>query len=259
MLFNSGVNSLYKDAKFLCGIPDADTTTYPVDPDFTRNCNIGLDRVASLIQKYDGRFPWDDSNLTDLPIQYINITEAANFALPTAVRFLKIKIKDSNGKFIDNLTASDVRTWTAEDHDQESGTPTKYALTGGTILFNKTFNYTYAGGIEIHTQRVPDYFVVGDTTQAPGFDAFYHRLISLYAALEYCEVNGLSDKVVYIKAKIGNPPDDDRGIKGTGLEGTLCESYTNRSEDQKISLRVSGNDYGQNSGFQMSRNPFKAL
>ena len=109
-------------------------------------------------------------------------------------------------------------------------------------------------------QRTPVYFLVGDTTAEPGFDATFHRLISLYAALEYCEPNELESRAKYIRNKIGTPPDTDKGIKGWGLEGALCEHYSRRSEDQRVSFKLRSEDYGElGMHTNMSAHPFRAL
>src|SRR6185503_10870896 len=65
MQFNSEANGqdLYSDARFMCGIDEtSDTTSYPINA-FTRNANLAVDKVESLILKADG-WKYDDVNQT---------------------------------------------------------------------------------------------------------------------------------------------------------------------------------------------------
>ena len=86
---------LYSDARFWCGIANTDTTTYPL-ADFTRNANFALDRVSSLIMK------WDDTNNTDLPIATTSLVASQqDYGIAVGhLKVLKVRIKDQQGNWV---------------------------------------------------------------------------------------------------------------------------------------------------------------
>jgi hypothetical protein len=66
-----------------------------------------------------------------------------------------------------------------------TGTPTGYIERNNTVFFNVIPNYTKAGGGKLFYKRVPSYFVVADTTKAPGFNADHHQILSLGASFDW--------------------------------------------------------------------------
>lgn len=230
--FNDGVNSLYADTLAWSG---ATSTTYPVDPDFTRNANFALDRVVSLIQKSDTLWEWEDINNTDLPLATTALVSGqADYALSvTHLKILRVRIKDASGNWITLKPKNRKRLTDGEL--AASGTPSTYDLMGNSIILNNIPNYASSGGLEIQFQRGASYFIVGDTTKTPGFAIQFHRLISLYAALDWTEQNEMEKRSRKIRENIAR------------MEAELVEFYSDRTRDEAPSISLRQEDYGADS------------
>lgn len=239
--FNSGTNSLYADTLYWSG---ATSTTYPVDPDFTRNANFGLELCEAYIQRADATWLWDDSNNTDLPIATTDLTSGqSDYALTISHRKIqRVRVKDSNGNWI--TLQPIIRRQLSDSQLNADGTPKYYYKLGRSIFLISTPNYSQTGGLEVQFQRGSSYFVVGDTTKTPGFAPQFHRLISLYAALDFTDANEMESRSQKIHARIGEFPDEVNGIAGSGMLKELSDFYSTRDDDQAPSVNLRTEDYG---------------
>jgi hypothetical protein len=149
----------------------------------------------------------------------------------TWLKIGRVRVKDSGGNWI-TLTPVDRRDLT-DAQLTGSGTPSQYDLLGNYLYLYLTPSYSSSGGLEVQFQRGASYFAYTDTTKTPGFDSDFHRLISLYSALDYCLVSGLNQKAAGIQGKIN------------AMEAEFLERYSQKDTDAKISLKPSKNDYGQ--------------
>lgn len=236
MQFNAGDSSIVSDVRWWCRLDASDTTLYPL-ADIARNANMGLDRVTALIQEHDNTFEWDDFNNTDLPIATADLVSGQqDYPLELShLKILRVRAKDQQGNWVTLDPVS--RHQLTDDQLAATGTPWGYDKFANSIFLVGTPNYGSTGGLELQFQRGASFFDNSDTSKKPGFAAQFHRLISLYAALDYCDIH-LPDQAKKIRARIGNPPDTDLGIKGSGLEGDLAAFYSDRDRDQipKITL-----------------------
>lgn len=238
MQFNSEANNLdlYSDARYWCGISASDTTTYPL-ADFTRNANFGLDRAVALIQRADNVWEWDDTNQTDLPIATTTlVADQQDYGLAvTHLKLLRVRVKDAAGNYrvLPQINRRDL-------HDSQltapSGMPRGYDVLGNSIfLYPKpaASAVTTSQGLELQFQRGASYFTTSDTTKTPGFATQFHRLVSLYAALDYCNIKDLDKRAKKIEANIAK------------MEADLLDFYSSRDADMKVSLKPPSEDYGQ--------------
>ena len=102
MQFNSHDNNLdiISDIAFWT---KADITAYPIN-DRTRNCNLALDKMAALVMSADGRWEWDDTNNTDLPIGRTNLVSGQRdygISGATFLKITKVLAKDRGGTLIE--------------------------------------------------------------------------------------------------------------------------------------------------------------
>jgi len=141
-------------------------------------------------------------------------------------------MKDSSGNWI-TLISTDRRELTDSELTENSGTPRKYDKLGSSLILTPAPSYSSTNGLEVQFQRGASYFVPSDTTKSPGFASHLHRLISLYAARDYCLVNEKSKRVAVINIEIKS------------LEAELVEFYSSRFRDSKVSMRAEREDYGQ--------------
>jgi hypothetical protein len=234
---------LYSECLSWCGIDETDTTTLPLKT-FVRSANFGLDRVISLILRA-GRKEFDDNNNSG---ELLDVTEnlvsgKAKYAIDvTWLKMGRVRIKDSSGNFV-TLQEVDRRDLTDAELRADNGDPKKFYNLGNYSYLVPAPNYDSSGGLERQYQRGASYFAYDATTTVPGFDSDFHILIALYGARDYCEKNDLEKRAAKIRAKIGNPPSE--GIVGSGLENELMERYTSKDIDEKVGLRTSIEDYGQ--------------
>ena len=90
------LDQLRSDIDFLLN-----TTSY-ADADRVRNINARLDDVVSLILQSDGRWEWDDSNNTTLPIgttTLVNNQQDYSIAGATFLDGIRVEAKDVNESY----------------------------------------------------------------------------------------------------------------------------------------------------------------
>lgn len=237
---------LYSEARSWCGIPLTDTTTLTLAT-FVRSANFGLDRVISLILRSDGK-DFDDNNnsgeLLDVTENLVSGTSKYSIGL-TWLKLGRVRIKDSEGEWVtlDPVTRHEL---TDAQLTADNGDPRRYYTLGNYIYLNPAPNYASTGGLEVQYQRGASYFAYDATTTVPGFDSDFHILLALYGARDYCQKNDMTQRANAILSRIGAPP--SQGVAGFGLENELMERYSSKDTDQKVSLQVRGENYGQEYG-----------
>jgi hypothetical protein len=226
---------LISDIDFLAG---TNSTSYPTE-DKTRNLNLAYDRVVSLILQSDGRWQWVDANDITLPTGTMTLTSGTQTydigtAVSTFLTVVKVAVKDTGGvyHYLDALDQRDLHGIHLTDTTVGSGVPTAYVKTGDLITLNRIPNYTQSAGIKIDCQKNVTYFTPSDTTKEPGFAVSFHRLLSLYAARDYCAVNDMPKRLVVIDKEIAK------------MEAGLVAFYSLRSKDERPRLQLRRENYG---------------
>jgi hypothetical protein len=175
------INSLYHDALWLT---DADTSGFSVT-NFIRSANFALDHVVRKVLTVNGRWQFDDSNNTTLPIAKTDLVagqEQYVFA-DSHLKVTRVRVKDVQGKWW-TLAPKDRRDF--DDATlEEVGQPLYYDKIGRSIMMYPIPSHGATAGVELTYQRGSNYFAVNDTTKEPGIDSLYHRYISLLPAREY--------------------------------------------------------------------------
>lgn len=221
---------LYHDYLEIIG---GDSLTAPLKT-FTRNANLGMNNTDSLIMRSDNGWKWDDSNRTDLPIgTKALVANQEDYSIDaTQLKILKVRIKDRQGNLV-TLDPVDRKEISDAQLTEAAGDPKRYWKQGNSIFLNPKPSYGYAAGLEVQFQRGGSYFVVGDTTKEPGFARQFHRLISLYPALDYADTNNLDKLAAKIQLKI------------TKLENELLAFYSDRANDKQPHISMEDDDYGE--------------
>ena len=169
------------------------------------SCNNWLDTVAGYVIGTDNRFQWDDTNHSKLPIGTTNLV-----ANQSDYSFLT----DEQGNSIVTLTRIDLLTATGgstyvqlQEVDQKdyegygldslqttTGTPQYYDKIADNIirLYPKP-KTSVTAGLKFYFQRTPSYFVVTDTTKAPGVSPLLHRGFVIAAAYDGALTLGLNN------------------------------------------------------------------
>lgn len=205
----------------------SNSTSYPI-ADLTIEANNALERVASLILRADGRWQWDDSNQTDLPIGTTALVQdQQDYAIPsTDIRITRLEVKDSSGNWqlLRPLDQKDLYNTSLTDFLKTSGVPIYYDKIGNSIFLYPKPNYAQAASLKVYFQRGPSLFLTSDTTKTPGFNSLYHDLIALWPAYNYSMANGLDQADRLMKQILTK-------------EEALQEDYALRGKDENLALR----------------------
>ena len=189
---------------------------------FTARLNRSYDKLATILMSVDGRWQFDDTNYTDLPIgSTALVAEQQDYTFDVEhLDVEKITALDSAGNVI-ILQPFDITDSRSEPYltDTTSGTPIHYDKTGGTIMLYPKPSYAKTGGLTVHYRRKPSYFAYTDTTKSPGVPAIYHRYLSLDASLDYAISKQLSQK-------------NDLQVKLKEMEDRIMDTHSKRSKDE---------------------------
>ncbi len=212
---------------------------------FTRLLNEALNRVTSLILTADGRWQFDDTNYTDIPIGTTNLvttagSEQQDYAFAaTHLKITRVECMDSTGAWhlLQPIDQAQLYNQSLTDFMNTAGFPTYYDKIGNSIfLYPKPLAaaVTATAGLKVFFQRPPSYFSYTDTTKTPGFNSMYHELVALIASKNYA-----------ISKSLPVAGGVMRGGFKTGLlarvdeaEQDLIDSYALRNKDDHLKMRA---------------------
>lgn len=192
--------------------------------DFAARINRSYDKLATFIMSVDGRWQFDDTNYTDLPIGSTNLVSGQqDYTLD--VEFMdieKVVILDSAGnKYV--LNPFDINDPIAKVYltniTTSGGIPNWYDKFGGTLMLYPIPNYNKTSGLTVYYRRKPSYFAYNDFAKTPGVPAVFHRYLSLDASLDYAISKSM-------------PVKNDLTIQLAKMEDSLTDWYSKRSKDE---------------------------
>ena len=219
------------------GITDADLFVAYTLAERTRNCNLGLDRLVALVLSADGRWEWDDTNQSDLPIGRTDIVDGQRdygITGATFLRITKVMAKDRAGIYreLKPIDKHDRRDAKSMNEDRLSGVPLKYDKMANSIFLEPKPDYDSTGGLRVFFQRNVVYFATDDTTQEPGFAQPFHRLIPLYASEDYLAVQQMFKRLIAVQKRIAQ------------MEERVLLFYADRSRDEQPKMQLRKENYG---------------
>ena len=201
-------SGLCEDCDFMVS---SDPVVYSLE-DKAVKANAALDRAFGYIIGADGRWQFDDSNFTTLPIATTALvanqqdyTFDPRFLVITRVecqdqlgnwrKLIPIDQNDipSVGIYNDNMQnpALPVNT-SLTDYLKVPGNPIYYDKIDGSLFLYPRSNYSQAASLKVYYQRKIDYFTSTDTTKEPGFASHLHRYISISMAYDYALSHSLN-------------------------------------------------------------------
>ncbi len=196
--------------------------------DFNARLNRSYDKLATFIMSADGRWQFDDTNYTDLPIGSTSIGNGQKTYV-FDVEFLdvvKVVSQDGAGnKTV--LKPFDITDPLGDAYlttNTNGGIPIAYDKTGSVLNLYPTPNYDKALGLTVHYRRKPSYFAYDDTTKAVGVPAVFHRYLSLDASRDYAVSKQLTQK-------------NDLTEQVREMEAMITEWYSMRSKDEAKYVR----------------------
>lgn len=201
---------------------DADSGTWGIAK-FIRSANYAMDAVVRKILTVNGRWQWNDSNDTNLSVYTTTLfTGRSDYEIPDGTLIIRrVRATGSDG-VLRTLTPMDKRDAT-DDELMETGEARQYDKLGRSIILCPT--PTNGGTLEITVQSGSNHFTVSDTTKEPGFDAIFHRYISLYPARDYAQKYA-KDRVQIIDTDIQR------------LDAEVKEFYAMRDQDEAPFMTV---------------------
>lgn len=199
---------------------------------FTALINRSLDKVTTLLLSSDGRWEFDDTNYTDLPIgtsTLVNGVQDVQLSV-SHLRVLRVEILNAQGDYykIEPFDLQDIGSQGMTEFESGVGSPRFYDIQGGSVFLYprpQTGYVTFAAGIKVYYQREPSYFLTTDTTKAPGFASIFHRLVSRWACYDYALSRQLSIR-------------KDLRDEITVLEQQLTDFYATRDPDGGVGIRT---------------------
>ena len=223
------ISELRDKTNLLTGTND---TSLP-EADFLLYINNAYERVVQLIMQTDGRWQWDDTNQSDLPIATATLTSGQqDYTLAvTHLEILRIEAKDTNGNWyqIQPLDQADLKGIALDEFmETDAEVISYYDILGSSIFLYPAPNYTQAASLKVYFQRPPVLFSSSDVstgTKAPGFNSLYHGLLPLWAAYEYALANGQNQKLSPYLGEIQR------------MEDSLKHDYMLRHKDDPMKMR----------------------
>jgi len=206
--------------------------------DILTSINAYYDEVVSLILKADGRWEFDDENFTTLPVATTDLVSGqADYEISgeTFLTLQRVEIKDTNGNGVQlqPISQDDKVGVAMTEWAKTNAQPEVYDKVGNSIILYPTPNYNSTDGIKTYYQRPPSYFIVSDTTKTPGFNPLYHRYLSIGAAVDYCSVNAMNDRLQVLLPKM------------TQMKADIIANYSRRNKDEKLQMKLAKDGYNE--------------
>lgn len=190
--------------------------------------NNAYERVASLIVAADGRWEWDDTNQSDLPIGTTTLVDGQqDYTFATDHQAIdRVEVLDANGNYqlLTPIDQKDVGV-ALDEYKETNGLPTEYDKRGSSIFLYPppaSGSVTLAKGLKVYYQRGPDLYTsaqVSTGTKVPGFNSLYHDLIAYWTAYNFSLAKGLPNANQLMNEIIRK-------------ENALEEDYAFRSKDE---------------------------
>lgn len=218
------------EARALC---DADSTSYP-DAVLLRRVNQKYEEIVGKLIQTDGRWEFDDSNYTDLPIGITTmVADQQDYSFD--VRFLnvlKVEVKNASGVWVEIDQIDKSTTRDISNYQTTSGMPTEYDKLGESIVLYPAPSAsatTLTAGLKVHYQRTASIFTSAEVTtgtKTPGFASPWHMILAYAAAIPYC-MSYKKDRVALYEKKVME------------MERDLLSFESRRNKDERPRLTVS--------------------
>ena len=198
-----------------------------------------VERIVSLIRASDGRWQYDDTNQSDLPIATTTLTDSQqDYSLATAhLTIQRVEVKDSTGNWrkLTPMDQADVYDQSITDFMSGGGTPLYYDKFGSTIMLYPYPDYTQATSLKVFFERGPVSVLTSDissTSTSPGFNSLYHDLVAYWVAYDFAMAKGLPNANQFM-------------VEIQRKEEALKEDYALRSADEHLRLRARQSSQGR--------------
>lgn len=203
---------------------------------FTSYLNMGLGVVWHNILQVNKSAKQDDYNYTNIPDAPITtVANQQDFTLPVASTGANANtLQRVNGIYyeVDNERVYLRPMNNDEALSGNAGYPISYRLQGKSIFFDRPLSTEFVAQhsvFQVEFQRIPSYFVSGDTTKQAGFLAIHHPLLAIYASAMFMKPTDPTLSRQYSSGRDDIPGDFESGIARLRLDyAKLDDSFDNR-------------------------------
>lgn len=224
----ANITDINLEARALC---DADSVSYP-DAVLLRRINQSYEEIVGKLLQVDGRWQFDDSNYTDIPVGTTNMV-ASQQDYSFDVRFLaveRVECLDNAGIWheLKPIDKDDIDVAMSE-YLKTPGMPIEYDKQGESIVLYpapSAADTTLTAGLKVYYKRTASIFTSAEVTtgtKAPGFASPWHMILAYKAAMPYC-MTYKKDRVVMYRDQIIN------------MEKALLKHESRRSRDEETVL-----------------------
>jgi len=205
---------------------------------FTRQINIWYHKIITMIFASQDDWDWDDSNQTDYPIATTDlVANQQDYTIPVSLNVLKIQRIDvsydggTTWKRAVPIDAGSINVALSSTNIAQafSTDNPKYDIRNNAIFLYPVPSSNSTGGLKIWFSRGPLEFATTDTTKLPGFDAAFHRMLSLGASYDYAFIKNLPTQAALLNLL-------------QDYEARLKQYYGRKNEDVQWSLKSSYDD-----------------
>lgn len=214
---------------------DANTTSYDAPTLLRRVNNAYIETVGKIIG-LDGRWQFDDSNFTSLPIGTTDLVAAQkDYSFDsTQLDIERVEVKDQSGiwHLLRPIDKSDIGVALAE-FEKADGLPYCYDKNGSSVFLYPgpaTGSVSLTAGLKVYFQRTASIFTSGEVstgTKEPGFASPYHVLLAYKAALPFA-MKYRKDRVQLLLIEIAR------------LEKEMLAFYARREKDERTIMTTAG-------------------
>lgn len=204
---------------------NANANSYKI-ADLTRDANTALDLAVTRILGADGKWRFDSTNATDLPIGVTDlITGQQDYSFDDEYLMLA---KPLQVLLEDGVTWQELKPVDKNKPNSVSGVPYQYTKMGESFLLDDVPSYSATAGLKAFFQRKIDYFTTTDTDKEPGFAKHLHKFVSIYCQFSYAKAKGLpklAELEKDVEFYLGNE------LRGGNQPGEIKRFYSYREKD----------------------------
>lgn len=233
-------SGLLQICESLAGLGDTGITgDATLKAQFTNYINIGVGEIRQHLLKVDRNWKADDykyTNVPDAPITFV--ASQFDYELPVAATGLDLAtllrvnhmyyVLGTQRIYLDPMDRRE------QYNSTTTGIPTAYYFDGKSIWFDFAPSAAFITSVatfHVDFSRMDDPFVVGNTTQQPGFIGTYHHIIAYKAVSLYLlGINPVLSKS-YSTGDMNRPGMFESGIK------ELMSAYSRMNGDKRHIMR----------------------
>jgi len=199
-----------------------------------RRVNTAYEEVVGKIIGMDGRWQFDDTNFTKLPIGTIDLQDGIKqYSFDTSMlSILRLQILDNNGieHLLKSIDQSDIHIALSE-YQKTDGLPQEYDKLGDSVFLYpapSTSQVTLTAGLKIFFERTASLFTSTDVTagtKEPGFASPFHIILVYKASIPYC-MSYKKDRVPLLLNEINR------------IDKALTTYYAKRQKDERHQITI---------------------